>query len=78
MKKLSSILTFLGIVSAFSLTSCSNSTPNDNVDEDKEIVLKFWNGFTGADGNSMKEIVNSYKSNISGLDLSAANKGIII
>ena len=38
MKRLSSILTFLGLVSAFTLTSCSNSTPSDNVDEDKEIV----------------------------------------
>lgn len=66
MKKLSSILTFLGIVSAFLLTSCSNSTPSDNVDEDKEIVLKFWNGFTGADGNSMKEIVNSFNKEYTG------------
>ena len=66
MKRLSSILTFLGLVSAFTLTSCSNSTPSDNVDEDKEIVLKFWNGFTGADGNSMKEIVNSFNKEYTG------------
>ena len=66
MKRFSSILTFLGLVSAFTLTSCTNSTPSDKVDEDKEIVLKFWNGFTGADGNFMKEIVNSFNEEYTG------------
>lgn len=63
MKKRSRIINFLVIVSAFTLAGCSNNTPTT---EDGEIVLKFWNGFTGADGNSMKEIVNSFNNEYEG------------
>ena len=63
MKKSSLFLSVLTIVSAYSLASCNNQS---NVEEEGEIVLKFWNGFTGSDGNNMHEIVNSFNKEYAG------------
>lgn len=51
------------VVSAFSTTGCSTGNSSNT---DGEITLKFWNGFTGADGDNMKEIVNSFNKEYSG------------
>ncbi len=63
MKKSSLFLTILAIVSAYSLSSCSSDT---KVEEEGEIVLKFWNGFTGSDGNNMHAIVESFNKEYEG------------
>ena len=56
-KSLISFVTLLS-VSAY-ISSCGSSTNSGNNPEG-EITLKFWNGFTGADGDNMKQIVNAF------------------
>jgi len=51
------------------LTSCGggdNSTPAGGSSSDGEITLKFWHGFTGADGDSMDIIVNNFNTEYAG------------
>lgn len=66
MKKKALILfSLFACVSAFT-TSCGGGDNNDDNTPQGEITLRFWNGFTGADGDSMKEIVNAFNSEYSG------------
>lgn len=61
MKKTSLLFSILLIESAYMISSCGPKSPvTPDIGDDEEIVLKFWNGFTGADGDSMKTIVQSF------------------
>ena len=62
MKKL--LLFLIVLLSIISVSACGDNDDQTNgTDEptvEGEIVLKFWHGFTGADGDSMKKMVDKF------------------
>lgn len=68
------VLLFLVVLlSIFSVASCDKSSSNndgEHVESDEpiegEIVLRFWHGFTGTDGNNMAAIVEEFNREYAG------------
>lgn len=56
------------MVSAISLTACGETTktPTQGGEVDEVINLKYWNGFTGKDGDAMRSIVNEFNAQYKG------------
>lgn len=61
MKKL--LLVLIVLLSIFSVSACGDNDNQTNVNDEiieGEIVLKFWHGFTGTDGNNMAVMVDNF------------------
>ena len=61
MKKL--FLVLIVLLSIFSVSACGDNDNQTNENDEiieGEIVLKFWHGFTGTDGNNMATMVDNF------------------
>ena len=66
MKKIVSMILSAALLAPCIALSACNNGPVDPNQEEGEITLRFWNGFTGMDGDSMDRIVSDFNEEYAG------------